>query len=39
MISSYLSGTARELIRNPATEAFFGPVSYWETIVKISIGK
>lgn len=23
-----LSGTARELIRNPATEAFFGPVSY-----------
>ena len=34
-----LSGTARELIRNPQTEVFVSPASYWESAIKISIGK
>jgi PIN domain nuclease of toxin-antitoxin system len=34
-----LSGTARELIRNPQTEVFVSPASYWEIAIKISIGK
>jgi PIN domain nuclease of toxin-antitoxin system len=34
-----ISGKARSIIEDPANEKFISPVSFWETAIKISIGK
>ena len=34
-----LSGTAMNLILDPAHEKFVSPASYWEIAIKISVGK
>jgi PIN domain nuclease of toxin-antitoxin system len=34
-----LSAPARELIADPNNEVLISPVSYWETAIKVSIGK
>jgi PIN domain nuclease of toxin-antitoxin system len=34
-----LSATARSLIEDPSNEKLISPASFWETAVKISIGK
>jgi PIN domain nuclease of toxin-antitoxin system len=34
-----LSALARELIADPNNEVLISPVSYWETAIKVSIGK
>jgi PIN domain nuclease of toxin-antitoxin system len=36
---SSLSPAARSLIEDPANEKIVSPASYWETAIKISIGK
>ena len=36
---SKLSATARKEIENPSNGKFVSPASYWETAIKISIGK
>ncbi len=34
-----ISGKARSIIEDPANEKFISPASFWETAIKISIGK
>jgi PIN domain nuclease of toxin-antitoxin system len=34
-----LSGTAKDLILDPANEILISPASYWEIAIKVSIGK
>ena len=36
---SSLSSTARALVEDTSNEKFLSPASYWETAIKISIGK
>ena len=34
-----LSTTARQLLEDPTNEIFVSPASYWETAIKVSLGK